>query len=372
MSEEKKKNDQNIPPEVMEKLPPEIKAQLGVEEPKKQTTLFAPGTDTSNISESLARLREGFEKIGLTLIGRMGEFTTTLERVSLSVQRIDKVESAASEVSYLLKKTEKKFDEFNVTFSKITQTTDQLTFALKKIQDDIEELKKRPVSQVVMQPSVTPAPVPTPAPTPTPASAPTPAPTPTPAPAPTPAPMPTPAPAPTPAPTPTPVQEDISVNQSPSTSVGEKTTKIEIPQIEGSPISTPGVEKIEIPNIEGGPITPNMGQNIEVPPIEGAPITEKEETQVFQADASPEILVEMTFESLGEQLQTNVPYFKVAEILDTARDTLQKTIGWDPVIYTIGKEARNLRRKEGNIDQQTINYLLQKFNEWKNKLKEKK
>ena len=76
----------------------------------------------------------------------------------------------------------------------------------------------------------------------------------------------------------------------------------------------------------------------------------------------------MTFDSLIEQIQANMPFFKMADILDSTRDSLQKSIGWDPVIYQIGKEARNLRRNEGNLDDNTVTYLQEKINEWKNKL----
>ncbi|MHA1230987.1 MAG: hypothetical protein ACTSRP_03695 [Candidatus Helarchaeota archaeon] len=370
MSDENKKTDQNIPPEVMAELPPEVKAQLGVEEKKEQQTLFAPGTDTSNITDSLNRLREGFEKIGLTLIGRMGEFTTTLERVSMSVQRIDKVESVASEVSYQLKKLEKKLDEFNMNFSKISKFTDSVTLTLNEIKKELAELKTKAPVQVVQQPISQVQPITT-------QSTVQPAPQPIQQPAqpvqptqPTATPKPQPASQPVSQPT---IQQELTPQTqaqpaTPQIPVDKPKEEISIPAIEGGPIQQPTTPEIEIPKIEGAPITPQAKQEITVPSIEGAPIKSEAEPGIFQADASPEVLVGMIFDSLTEQLQPNMPYFKIADILDGARDSLQKTLGWKPVIYAIGKEARNLRRKEGGLDQNTINDLVQKINDWKNKL----
>ncbi|MHA1271071.1 MAG: hypothetical protein ACTSPY_14860 [Candidatus Helarchaeota archaeon] len=348
MSEEKKKVDQNIPPEVMDKLPPEIRAQLGVEEKQEQKTIFAPGTDTANIVDSLARLREGFEKIGLTLIGRMGEFTTTLERVSMAVGRIDKVESVASEVSYSLKKLEKKLDDFNENISRMTKSSEEFTNALIEIKRDIAELKSRPAviqqvqpSQVQpIQPQVQPQVSEIPKIETT-----------------------VPAPSKPIESTSIPITQEKVVPQDTATS----TESVDIPKIEGSPIQKEVEQSIKVPEIEGGPIKPNITEEVSVPSIESEPIAPKEAGS-FAADATPEALIEMTFQSLAEQLQLNLPNFKIADILDSARDSLHNTMGWHPVIYNIGKEARTLRRTEGNLTQATIDYLLLKFDEWKTKL----
>ena len=344
MSEDKKE-EQNIPPEVMEKLPPEIRAQLGIEAKKEEPkTIFAPGTDTKNITDSLARLRDGFEKIGLTLIGRMGEFTTTLERVSMAVGKIDKVESSASEVTYLMKKIEKKLDEFNVNFSKMTKNNENISFTLNQIKNDINELKNRPVQPEIQQvpvQSVQPEILPV-------QSIPQPQIT---------------------------VQTEVPTPIIPTKTISNSTTqdspkipKIDIPEIEGEPINNEEIAGINVPDIEGEPIIPLPTQSTEVPSIEGEAIQNKQEPESFDSDATPNVLIEMTFDSLSEQIQPDIPFFKMAEILDLTRDNLQKTVGWDPIIYSIGKEARNLRRSEGNIDYQGVVSLLEKINEWKTKL----
>jgi archaellum component FlaC len=361
--DENKNNDQNIPPEVLEKLPPEVKSQLGIEEKKEPKTLFAPGTDTSDISESLARLREGFEKIGLTLIGRMGEFTTTLERVSLTVQRIDKVESSASEANYNMKKIEKKLDEFNVNFTKMADKYEEFSFVLNQIKNDIAELKggkitsvTQPTQAIKTQKTQIQAPAATVEENPT-------------------------------EPTTQPemeasIPEQAKVQpivpeppEAPKVSEAQEVEpskfEVQLPDIEGEPIAreTP---TIEIPDIEGEPIKPNAQPEVEIPQIEGGAIEKEEEKPMeFKEDATSDILLEMTFDSLIEQIQVNMPFFKMADILDSTRDSLQKSIGWDPVIYQIGKEARNLRRNEGNLDDNTVTYLQEKINEWKNKLAKK-
>jgi len=152
---------------------------------------------------------------------------------------------------------------------------------------------------------------------------------------------------------------------------------IETPQQEPSPAVQVGSESIpepvkpssvQTPKIITPEIKEPIQSEVEVPKIEGTPIKQKEQLESLEGDIPPQTLIEMSFDSLAEQIQLNTPFFKIAEILDTTRDTLQQTLGWDPIIYQIGKEARSLRRTEGNIDEATINYLKQKLEEWKSKL----
>lgn len=141
---------QNIPPEVLAQLPPEVRAQLGVVE--EQKPIFKPATgENSGLANSIDRLREGFEKIGLTLIGRMGEFASTLERVVMTVARIEKVENLTAETTYFLKNLQKTFDGYNRDFKKMGDKIEELGLGFEVVRKEIAELKTmRPVSQPVM------------------------------------------------------------------------------------------------------------------------------------------------------------------------------------------------------------------------------
>lgn len=141
---------QNIPPEVLAQLPPEVRAQLGVVE--EQKPIFRPPTgESKGLSDSIDRLREGFEKIGLTLIGRMGEFASTLERVVMTVARIEKVENLTAETTYFLKNLQKTFDAYNRDFKKITDRIEDLGTGFEAVRREIAELKTmRAVNPPVM------------------------------------------------------------------------------------------------------------------------------------------------------------------------------------------------------------------------------
>ena len=66
------------------------------------------------------------EKIGLTLIGRMGEFASTLERVVMTVARIEKVENLTAETTYFLKNLQKAIDGFKRDYGKIVDKIDSV------------------------------------------------------------------------------------------------------------------------------------------------------------------------------------------------------------------------------------------------------
>jgi hypothetical protein len=145
---------QNIPPEVLAQLPPEVRAQLGVVE--EQKPIFRPATgENKGLSDSIDRLREGFEKIGLTLIGRMGEFASTLERVVMTVARIEKVENLTAETTYFLKNLQKTFEGYNRDFKKMTDKIEELGLGFEVVRKEIAELKMiRAVNPPVMAESL--------------------------------------------------------------------------------------------------------------------------------------------------------------------------------------------------------------------------
>ena len=144
---------QNIPPEVLQQLPPEVRSQLGYIE--EQQPIFKPANgESKGLSNSIERLREGFEKIGLTLIGRMGEFASTLERVVMTVARIEKVENLTAETTYFLKNLQKTLDGFGRDFKKITDRMDDLTSGFDNVRKEVAELK----SGRIAGPPSTPAP----------------------------------------------------------------------------------------------------------------------------------------------------------------------------------------------------------------------
>ena len=111
MTDDDKKNaTQDIPKEVLEQLPDSVKAELGVEtSPQKKEGVFS-SEEARNITEGMNRMSTAFEKIGLTLIGRMGEFATTLERIMMIVARIEKVENLVAEMKYFMKGLQKTLD----------------------------------------------------------------------------------------------------------------------------------------------------------------------------------------------------------------------------------------------------------------------
>lgn len=152
-------NEQEIPEEVLKQLPPEVKAQLGYTE--KQDAVFKMG-NSAGLGESIDRLREGFEKIGLTLIGRMGEFASTLERVVMTVARIEKVENLSAETTYFLKNLQKTLDEFKRDFSKIVDKVDTVELFVERLGGEIADIKQRVSSAPATPPYSPQQPSPTP------------------------------------------------------------------------------------------------------------------------------------------------------------------------------------------------------------------
>ena len=108
MADEKKKDEtQEIPQDVMDELPDSVKAELGMDTgPKKDEEIFS-SEQAKSMTEAMNRMSDGFSKIGLTLIGRMGEFATTLERIMMIVARIEKVENLVAEMKYFMKGLQK-------------------------------------------------------------------------------------------------------------------------------------------------------------------------------------------------------------------------------------------------------------------------
>ncbi|MFX0138944.1 MAG: hypothetical protein ACFFDN_35210 [Candidatus Hodarchaeota archaeon] len=170
---------ENIPIEVWNTLPDHIKKEIDPNyEPPAPEPIFKGAS--SDLTDSINRLRDGFEKIGLTLIGRMGEFATTLERVMMAVARIDKVENLVSEIKYFLKGLQKTLDNVDSTLNKMDTTV--LTYELENIKKMLQRgipttttpvspqpVKVRPqpapVSAKIESPKVTkPAPKPAPEP----------------------------------------------------------------------------------------------------------------------------------------------------------------------------------------------------------------
>lgn len=144
--------DQNIPEEVLRQLPPEVKAQLGYQE--EQKPIFRPAEGAGGgLSDSIDRLREGFEKIGLTLIGRMGEFASTLERVVMTVARIEKVEKKTAETTYFLQNLQKTLDGFSRDFGKVLEKIDNIEIDIERIAREIADIKQSGVPTMVSAPT---------------------------------------------------------------------------------------------------------------------------------------------------------------------------------------------------------------------------
>jgi hypothetical protein len=144
--------EQNIPEEVLQQLPPEVKAQLGYKEEEKPI-FRGPSGAGAGLSDSIDRLREGFEKIGLTLIGRMGEFASTLERVVMTVARIEKVEKSTAETTYFLKNLQKTLDEFKRDFNKVVDKIGSVEIDVERIANEMTGLKSQIAAGSIPQPS---------------------------------------------------------------------------------------------------------------------------------------------------------------------------------------------------------------------------
>lgn len=149
---------ENIPVEVWNTLPDHIKKEIDPNyEPPAPEPIFKGASP--DLSSSINRLRDGFEKIGLTLIGRMGEFTTTLERVMMAVARIDKVENLVSEIKYFLKGLQKTLDNVDSTLNKLDTTV--IAFELENIKKMLQSGIPTSAAPVKPQPiKVSPKPAP--------------------------------------------------------------------------------------------------------------------------------------------------------------------------------------------------------------------
>ncbi|MHA1797453.1 MAG: hypothetical protein ACTSVY_03305 [Candidatus Helarchaeota archaeon] len=124
MADDEKKTDEksinDIPKEVLDQLPDSVKAELGVETKKGKEVVFTT-EEAKNMTDAMKRMSAGFEKIGLTLIGRMGEFATTLERVMMIVARIEKVENLVAEMKYFMKGLQKSLNNLENSVNNITK-----------------------------------------------------------------------------------------------------------------------------------------------------------------------------------------------------------------------------------------------------------
>ena len=168
--DKKAKNDaaKDIPPEVLEQLPDSVKAELGVEtSPQKQEGVFS-SEEAKNITEGMNRMSTAFEKIGLTLIGRMGEFATTLERIMMIVARIEKVENLVAEMKYFMKGLQKTLDTLQRSVDNLSNMDFTAELAqLKNSMADVSIPTAAPINQKpVPAPKVDLEPIPAPDPTP--------------------------------------------------------------------------------------------------------------------------------------------------------------------------------------------------------------
>jgi len=156
----KKKKDetQEIPQDVMDELPDSVKAELGMDTgPKKEEEIFS-SEQAKSMTEAMNKMSDGFAKIGLTLIGRMGEFATTLERIMMIVARIEKVENLVAEMKYFMKGLQKTLNNLENSVNNISNL--DFTSELAQMKNLLANV---PVGNL---PAPTSAPAPAPAPAP--------------------------------------------------------------------------------------------------------------------------------------------------------------------------------------------------------------
>jgi len=307
---------QNIPPEVLAQLPPEVRAQLGIVEEQKPIFKLADG-ESKGLSNSIDRLREGFEKIGLTLIGRMGEFASTLERVVMTVARIEKVENLTAETSYFLKNLQKTFEGYNRDFKKITDKIEDLGAGFEMVRKELAELKAiRAVSPQAMAEPQSPA-IP---------------------------------------------HVHFNVPESaPQRAPVENafTKKHEIPI----------ANSVEVPAIpaESVPISkPSAVVSLNRPPAlkpsakPVAPVPAP--THAITTGGTD---VNIILDNLQAQVKAGISSASMADLLDQAREIISQNCKWTPAIYEIGKLARKLRKDSMALSENECIDLSKKILEWK-------
>lgn len=299
--------EQKIPEEVLKQLPPEVRAQLGYVEEQQPIFKPPPGAG-SDLSNSIDRLREGFEKIGLTLIGRMGEFASTLERVVMTVARIEKVENQTAEVTYFLKNLQKTLDGFSRDVGKVLDKVDNVTLDIEQMKRTISELKAGVVIgapvQVPTHPRAPPSPVMQP-----------------------PAPQP---PVAHPLPPQPPVAHPIAPQQPVASPVAQPTPPV-------TPVAEPIIE------------APSAPEQEEIPEAAGS-------------------IVNNLFSNLQVQIKVGVSSNSMADLLDSARETISKECKWSPAIYEIGKSARQLRKSNTKMTEKDVNELNKSIEQWKKQI----
>ena len=307
---------QNIPPEVLAQLPPEVRAQLGIVE--EQKPIFKPVTEESKgLSNSIDRLREGFEKIGLTLIGRMGEFASTLERVVMTVARIEKVENLTAETSYFLKNLQKTFEGYNRDFKKITDKIEDLGVGFEMVRKELAELKSiRAVSpQAMAEPQ-------------------------------------------------SPVIPHVHFNVPESAPQGALvenafTKKHEIPIANSVEVPAIPAESVTISRPSAVvSLNPPSASRHSAKPVAPAP-----------APAPPITTggteVNIILDNLQAQVKAGIASVSMADILDQAREIISQNSKWTPAIYEIGKLARKLRKDSVALSENECIDLSKKIAEWK-------
>ncbi|MHA1278490.1 MAG: hypothetical protein ACTSQI_13640 [Candidatus Helarchaeota archaeon] len=301
--------EQNIPEEVLQQLPPEVKAQLGYKE--EQKPIFkAPSGPDAGLSDSIERLREGFEKIGLTLIGRMGEFASTLERVVMTVARIEKVEKSTAETTYFLKGLQKTLENMKRDFNKVVDKIGNLEIDVERIANEVTGLKSQistaPVPLPLSQQSVNP------------------------------------------------VEKSSPLSQ----------------HVVKEPISPPIDTPIPPENQPTKPVQtppPPTGQplaQIHTPSAPSLPTSEITTPPITSSSGT----VESIFTNLKSQIKVGANSIMIADLLDNAREQISETCKWTPAIYEIGKLARALRKNNNVLTQTDELEITQLLDQWNNQI----
>ncbi len=289
---------QNIPEEVLKQLPPEVKAQLGYVE--EQKPIFQSASGNTGLAGSIDRLREGIEKIGLTLIGRMGEFASTLERVVMTVSRIDKVEKSTAETTYFLKNLQKTLEDFKRDFNKIVDKVDNLSLLTEKMSTELEGLRQNVATGYPTQ-AVPPAPV-------------------------------------------RPIAQPVAIVQS-------SEIKPLFPQ---PPISQP----LPQPALSTStPEPPAIIHSLSKKPLSNTPMAAKPvASPPPPAKSSDNPTITLIYNIQAQMLIEANPAY-AADLLDQVRETISKQSKWTPAVYEIGKLARKLRKAGTPISQTDLNEI---------------
>jgi len=120
----------------------------------------------------------------------------------------------------------------------------------------------------------------------------------------------------------------------------------------------------------GSPISPPKSTSKPAPKSASKPAPKPASASVISSSTTegPISGVFKLLDSIREKAESEITANELASEMEQIRDAIVKIFRWHPALYELATFARRLKKLQGRIDNETKTLLLEKVEEWKNRV----